>query len=111
MIIIIIVHLRETNVIPGIINNIAIALYLEFTWNPSALYLQQRLREQSMEVFTYPNGFITASANLFFGYGLNYTTRNNGAKLILKPLKSSLAQHFDPIKITTTRNALLVYNE
>ena len=33
-------------------------------------------------------------------------TRNNGAKLIVKHFNTSVAQHFYPIKIRTTRNAL-----
>ena len=32
-------------------------------------------------------------------------TRNNGAKLIVKHFNTSVAQHFYPIKITTTWNA------
>ena len=41
-----------------------------------------------------------------FDYDLNDITRNNGAKLISKHFSTSVAQHFDPIKITTTWNAL-----
>ena len=33
-------------------------------------------------------------------------TRNNGAKLIVKHLNTSVAQHFNQIKIITTWNAL-----
>ena len=39
-------------------------------------------------------------------YDLNDRTRNNGAKLFVKHFKTSVAQHFYPIKITTTWNAL-----
>ena len=33
-------------------------------------------------------------------------TRNNGAKLIVKHFNTSVAQHFYPVKITTTWNAI-----
>ena len=36
----------------------------------------------------------------------DYRTRNNVAKLIVKHFNTSVAQHFYPIKITTTWNAL-----
>ena len=42
----------------------------------------------------------------FFDYDINDKTRNNGAKLIVKHFNTSVAQHFYPIKITTTWNAL-----
>ena len=48
----------------------------------------------------------TASARELFDYDLNGRTRNNGAKLIIKHFNTSVAQHFHPIKITTTWNAL-----
>ena len=41
-----------------------------------------------------------------FEYDLNDKTRNNGAKLIVKHFNTSVAQHFYPIKMTTTWNAL-----
>ena len=41
-----------------------------------------------------------------FDYDLNDRTRNNGAKLIVKHFNTSVAQHFYPIKITTTWNVL-----
>ena len=44
----------------------------------------------------------TASARGLFDYDLNDRTRNNGAKLIVKHFDTSVAQHFYPIKITTT---------
>ena len=56
--------------------------------------------------FKYLNRFTTASARGFFYYDLNYRTRNNGAKLIVKHFITSVAQHFYPIKITLTWNAL-----
>ena len=37
---------------------------------------------------------------------LNDRTRNNGAKLFVKHFNSLVAQHFYPIKITTTWNAI-----
>ena len=38
--------------------------------------------------------------------GVNDRTRNNGVKLFVKHFNTSVAQHFYPIKITTTWNAL-----
>ena len=68
--------------------------------------IQKRLRGQLMEVFKYLNRFTTASARGVFDYDLNDRTRNNGAKLIVKHFNTSVAQHFYPMKITTTWNAL-----
>ena len=68
--------------------------------------VQRRLRGQLIEVFKYPNEFTTASARGLFDYDLNDRTKNNGAKLIVKHFNTSVAQHFYPIKITTTWNAL-----
>ena len=68
--------------------------------------VQRRLRGQLIEVFKYLNEFTTASARVLFDYDLNYRTRNNGAKLIVKHFNTSVAQHFYPIKITTTWNDL-----
>ena len=48
----------------------------------------------------------TASVRGLFDYDLNDRTRNNEAKLIVKHFNTSVAQHFYPIKITTTWNAL-----
>ena len=59
-----------------------------------------------MEMFKYRNRFTTASARGLFDYDLNDRTRNNGAQLIVKHFNTSVAQHFYPIKITTTSNAL-----
>ena len=56
-------------------------------------------------MFKYQNEFTTASGGLF-DYDLNDRTRNIGAKLIVKCFKTSVAQHFYPIKITRTWNAL-----
>ena len=67
---------------------------------------QRRLRGQLIEVFKYLNRFSTASARGLLDYDLNDRTRNNGAKLIVKHFNTSVAQHFYPIKITTTWNAL-----
>ena len=52
------------------------------------------------------NGFTTASARGLFDYDLNDRTRNNGAKHVVKHFNTSVAQHFYPIKIVTTWNAL-----
>ena len=57
-------------------------------------------------MFKYLNRFTTASARGLFNYDLNDRTRNKGAKLIVKHFNTSVAQHFGPIKITTTWNAL-----
>ena len=65
-----------------------------------------RLRGQLIEVFKHMNRFTTASARGLFDFGLNDRTRNNGAKLIVKHFITSVAQHFYPIKITITWNAL-----
>ena len=69
-------------------------------------FVQRRLRGQLIEVFKYLNRFTTARARGLFDYDLNDRTRNNGAKLIVKHFNTSVAQHFYPIKITTTWNAL-----
>ena len=47
---------------------------------------------------------MTASARGLFDYNLNDRTRNNLAKLIVKHFSTLVAQHFYPIKITTTWN-------
>ena len=69
--------------------------------------VQRRLQGQLIEVFKYLNEFTTASARGLFNYDLNDITRNNGTKLIVKHFNTSVAQHFYPIKITTTWNAQL----
>ena len=53
------------------------------------------------EVFKYLNESTTASARVLFDCDLNYRTRNNGAKLIVKHFNTSVTQHFYPIKITS----------
>ena len=68
--------------------------------------VQRRLRGQLIEVFKYLNLFTTASARGLFDYDLNDRTRNNGAKLIVKHVNTSVAEHFYPTKIITTCNAL-----
>ena len=68
--------------------------------------VQRRLRGQLIELFKHLNGFTTASARGLFDYDLNDRTRNNGANIIVKHFNTSVAQHFYPIKITTTWNAL-----
>ena len=57
-------------------------------------------------MFKYLNRFTTACARGLFDYDFNDRTRNNEAKLIVKYFNTSVAQHFYPIKITTTWNAL-----
>ena len=68
--------------------------------------VQRRLRGELIEVFKYLNRFTTASARVLFDYDLNDRTGNNGAKLIVKHFNTSVAQHFYPIKITTTWNTI-----
>ena len=70
------------------------------------IIVQRRQRGKRIEVFKYLNRFSTASVRGLFDYYLNDRTRNNGAKLIVKHFNTSVAQHFYPIKITTTWNAL-----
>ena len=67
--------------------------------------VQRRLRGQLIEVFKYLDEFTTASARGLFDYDLD-RTRNSGAKLIVKHFNTSVAQHYYPIKITTTWNVL-----
>ena len=68
--------------------------------------VQIRLGGQLIEVFKYLNRFTAASVRRLFDYDLNDRTGNNGAKLIGKHFNTSVAQHFYPIKISTTWNAL-----
>ena len=68
--------------------------------------VQRRLRGQLTEVFKYLNEFITASARGLFDYDPKDRKINNGAKLIVKHFNTSVPQHFYPIKITSTWNAL-----
>ena len=68
--------------------------------------VQRRLRGQLIEVFKYLNRFTSASTRGLVNYDLNDRTRNNGAKHTVKHFNTSVAQHFYPIKITTTWNAL-----
>ena len=67
---------------------------------------ERRLRGQLIEVFKYLDRFTTANVRGLFDYDLNDRTRDNGAKLIEKHFNTSVAQHFYPIKIATTWNAL-----
>ena len=53
-----------------------------------------------------PKKVCVSSARGLFDYDLNDRTSNNGAKIIVKHFNNSVAQHFYPIKITTTWNAL-----
>ena len=68
--------------------------------------VQRILRGQLIEAFKYLNRFTSASARGIFHYDLNSRTRNNGEELIVKHFNTSVAQHFYPIKITTTWNEL-----
>ena len=54
----------------------------------------------------YLNGFTTAIARGLSAYDLNDSTRNKRAVLIVKHYTSSAAEHFYPITITATWNAL-----
>ena len=68
--------------------------------------VQRRLRGQLLEVIKYLNRFNNVSPMCLFDYDFNDRTRNNGKQLIVKRFNTSLAQHFFPINITTTWNAL-----
>ena len=68
--------------------------------------VQRTLRGQLIEVLKYLNRFTTVSVRGLFDYDLNDRTRNSGAKRIVKHFNTSDAQHFYPIKMTTTWNAL-----
>ena len=68
--------------------------------------VQRRLREQLIEVFEYLNRFNNVSPIGLFDYDFNDWTRNNGKKLIVKQFNTSEAQHYVPMNITTTWNAL-----
>ena len=94
---------RTTKMIPEIRNHI----YHRRIQDLDLISLvQRRLRGQLIEVCKYLTEFTTACARGLFDYDLNDRTRNNGAKLIVKHFNTSVAQHFFPIKITTTWNAL-----
>ena len=67
---------------------------------------QRRLRGRLIVAFNYLRRFYNATARGLFDRDFNDGTRNNGEKLIVKCFSTSIAQHFYPIKITTTRNAL-----
>ena len=68
--------------------------------------VQKRLRGQLIEVFKYLNRYNNFSPIGLFHYDFDDRTRNNGKKLIVKRFNTSVAQHFFPINITTTWNAL-----
>ena len=57
-------------------------------------------------MFKYLNRFTSVRARGLFDYDLNDRTRDNGAKLIVKHFNTLVAQHFYPIEIATTWNAL-----
>ena len=67
---------------------------------------QRRLLGQLIKVIKYLRRFNNATARGLSDYNFNDRTRNNGEKLILKRFNTSIAQHFCPIKITTSWNAL-----
>ena len=94
---------RATKMIPEIRNHI----YQQRIQDLDLISLvQRRMRVQLIEVFKYLNESTTASARGFFDYDPNNRSRNNGAKLIAKHFNTSVAQHFYPIKIISTWNAL-----
>ena len=68
--------------------------------------VERRLRGQLIEVFKYLNRCNNVSPIGLFDYDFNDRTRNNKKKLIVKRFNRSVAQHFFPINITTTWNAL-----
>ena len=68
--------------------------------------VHRRLRGQLIEAFKFLDRFTTASASGLFDYDFNDRTRNNGAKIIVKHFNTSVAQHFYPLQMTTTWNAL-----
>ena len=67
---------------------------------------QRRLHGQLIEAFKYVRRFNNTTARGLFDLDFNDRTRKNGEKLIVKRFNTSIAQHFDPTKITTTWNAL-----
>ena len=69
---------------------------------------QQRLKDLKLiiEVFKYLNRFNNVSAIGLFDYDFNDRIRDNGKKIIVKRVNTSVAQHFFPINITTTWKAL-----
>ena len=69
--------------------------------------VQRRLRGQLIEVFKYLNRFNNVSPIGLFDYDFNDRTRNNGKIIIVKRFNTSIARHFFPINIATTRNALV----
>ena len=93
---------RATKMIPEIRNHI---YQQRIQYLDLISLVQRRLRGQLIEVFKYLNKF-TSSARGLFDYDLNDRTRNNAAKLIVKHFNTSVAQHFYPIKITSTWNAI-----
>ena len=68
--------------------------------------VQRRLLWQLIEVLKFLNRFNNVSPRGLFDYDFNDRTRNDGNKLIVKRFNTSVAQHFFPINITTTWNAL-----
>ena len=70
------------------------------------ILLQRRLRGKLIEVFKYLNIFNNVSPIGLFEYDFNDRTRNNGKKIIMKRFNTSVLQHFFPINITATWNAL-----
>ena len=67
---------------------------------------QRRLRGQLIEAFQYLRRFNNVRARGLFDSEFNDRTRNNEEKSIVKCFNTSIAQHFYPIKITTTWDAL-----
>ena len=70
------------------------------------IFVQRRLLRQLIEVFKYLHRSNNVNPIGLFDYDFNDRTRNNGKKLIVKQFITSAAQHFFPINIATTLNAL-----
>ena len=68
--------------------------------------VQKRLQGQLIEVFKYLNRFNNDCTICLFNNNFNDRMQNTGKKLIVKRFNTSVAQHFSPINITTTWNAL-----
>lgn len=64
------------------------------------------IEDKLIKVFKYPNRLTTTSKRGLFDYDLNNRTIYNSDELIVKHIKTSVAQHCYSIKITTTWTAL-----
>ena len=94
---------KTSKMIPEIRNH----SYNQRLKDPNLISLEQRrLRGQLIKVFMYLRRFNNATARGLFDRDFNDRTRNNEEKLIVKRFNTSIAQHFYPVKITTTWNAV-----